>query len=114
MRELLFSVTKKDLDINFFSGTGAGGQHRNKHQNCVRMFHKESGARSVGQSHREKQVNLREAFNTLIKHPRFRIWHNIKTQEVLEGKTIEKKVEEMVTPESIKTEYKENGKWVEA
>ena len=112
MKELLFSVTKKDLDIHFFSGTG--GQHRNKHQNCVRMFHKESGARSVGQSHREKQANLREAFNTLTKHPKFRMWHNIKTQEVLEGKTIEKKVEEMVIPENLKTEYKEDGKWTEA
>jgi len=81
-KELLFSVTKKDLDINFFSGTGAGGQYRNKHKNCVRMAHKESGARSVGQSHREMQANLREAFQTLVKHPKFRMWHNLKVHEV--------------------------------
>ena len=33
-KELLFSVTKKDFSITWFSGTGAGGQYRNKHQNC--------------------------------------------------------------------------------
>jgi len=33
MRELAFSVTKKDLEITYFSGTGKGGQHRNKHKN---------------------------------------------------------------------------------
>ena len=27
MKELLFSVTKKDFDITYFSGKGAGGQH---------------------------------------------------------------------------------------
>ena len=65
-RELLFSVTKKDLKIDYFSGTGGGGQHRNKHQNCVRMHHKDSGASSTGQSSKERKSNLKEAFNNII------------------------------------------------
>ena len=32
-----------DLDISWFSGTGAGGQHRNKHQNSCRIVHKPTG-----------------------------------------------------------------------
>ena len=32
-----------DLRIEWFSGTGAGGQHRNKHQNSCRLIHITSG-----------------------------------------------------------------------
>jgi len=35
--------TKKDFKIDWYSGSGAGGQHRNKHQNCCRIIHIESG-----------------------------------------------------------------------
>ena len=36
-KELLFHAERKDFRIDYFSGTGAGGQYRNKHQNCVRL-----------------------------------------------------------------------------
>ena len=111
-KELLFSVTKKDLEIHFFSGSGAGGQYRNKHQNCVRMCHMDSGARSTGQSHRERNANLREAFKTLMKQPQFKIWHSKKVQEIIEGKSIEKRVEEMMHPENLKVENVLDGQWV--
>jgi len=103
-KELLFSVTKKDLEINYFSGTGAGGQHRNKHQNCVRMAHRESGATSTGQSNRERGANEREAFKSLVDHAKFKMWHTQKTHEVLSGQTIEQKVELMMDPENLKIE----------
>lgn len=61
------SWTKKDFKLDWFSGTGAGGQHRNKHQNCVRITHIESGITVIGQNHRERSRNLKEAFNTLAK-----------------------------------------------
>ncbi len=112
MKELLFSVTSKDLEIQYFSGTGAGGQYRNKHQNCVRMQHKESDVLVTGQSNRERQVNLKEAFTNLVNHPKFKLWHNKKVNECLSGKTIEQKVEEMMREENLIIEGKdENGKW---
>ena len=43
IKKLLFSLTKNDFIVTYYSGTGAGGQHRNKHQNCVRIKHKETG-----------------------------------------------------------------------
>ena len=74
-KELLFSITRKDLKIDYFSGTGAGGQHRNKHQNCVRLRHSVSGAIVTGQSHRERRSNIKEALNNLVSSPKFKIWH---------------------------------------
>ena len=114
-RELLFSVTKKDLKISYFSGSGAGGQHRNKHQNCVRMQHLESGASSTGQSHKERRANLREAFKSLVESPQFKVWQSRKTQEVLKGKTIEEEVDKMMAEDEIKVEFRNKKKqWVES
>lgn len=113
-RKLLFSVTKKDFKIDYFSGTGAGGQHRNKHQNCVRICHKDSGARSTGQSNRERKSNINEAFQGLVKSKEFKLWMNRKAHEVMEGKKIEDKVKEMLASNNLKIETKdEDGKWVE-
>ena len=112
--DLLFSISKKDFKIEFFSGTGKGGQYRNKHQNCVRLHHPDSGVLVTGQSHRERQANLREAFNNLIQNPKFKVWHNRKIQEVLSGEKLEQTVLKMMSPENLKIEVVENGKWVAA
>jgi peptide chain release factor 1 len=34
-----FTLNDSDLKIEWYSGTGAGGQHRNKHQNSCRLTH---------------------------------------------------------------------------
>jgi len=47
-RELLFSITKDDFIIEWYFGSGSGGQHRNKHQNCCRLKHVESGVITTG------------------------------------------------------------------
>jgi protein subunit release factor A len=113
-RELLFSVTKKDLKIEYFSGTGGGGQHRNKHQNCVRIYHPDSGARSTGQSHKERSSNLAEAFCGLTKSAPFKMWQARKISEIQSGQTTEQVVEKMMSPENLRVEYKESGgTWIE-
>lgn len=66
-RELLFSLTKKDFRLDWYSGTGAGGQHRNKHQNCCRITHIETGMMETGQNHKERARNQKEAFAKLTK-----------------------------------------------
>ncbi len=113
MRELLFSITKKDFKVDYFSGTGAGGQHRNKHQNCVRLKHLESGAMSTGQSSRSRQQNMREALSSLVANVKFKLWHTRKVNEILTGKTIEDTVNELMHDENIKVETVNNdGKWI--
>ena len=58
-------LTKKDFKLEWFSGQGAGGQHRNKHQNCCRITHIESGITVNGTESRSRVENQRTAFNKL-------------------------------------------------
>lgn len=37
------TISKSDLKIEWYSGTGAGGQYRNKHQNSCRVTHRPTG-----------------------------------------------------------------------
>lgn len=111
-KELLFSITKKDLQISYFSGHGPGGQNRNKNKNCVRILHIDSGANAVGQSHKSRQQNLKEALNNLVKCGTFKVWHFHRVREVIEGKTIEERVAEAMRPENLRVECRgEDGKW---
>lgn len=60
-------LTSQDFELQWFSGTGAGGQHRNKHQNCCRIRHKETGLQAVGTDSRSRVENQRVAFTRLAK-----------------------------------------------
>lgn len=60
-------LTKKDFKLAWFSGTGAGGQHRNKHQNCCRITHIATGLKTQGTGSRDRVTNQRVAFTNLAK-----------------------------------------------
>jgi protein subunit release factor B len=60
-----FELEAKDLRYDWFSGTGAGGQHRNKHQNCLRLKHIPTGIQVMGQNHRDRPSNERDALEKL-------------------------------------------------
>lgn len=113
MKELLFSVTKNDLEVDWFSGTGCGGQYRNKHQNCCRIRHKDSGAIATGQSQRDRVSNLKEAMENLTKSPKFKAWVKVRVGEVTGEKAdIEAKVDRAMR--HLKFEVKdEEGNWKE-
>jgi len=110
-KELLFSVTKKDFEVTWFSGTGAGGQYRNKHQNCCRIIHKESGSMGTGQSQRDRISNQKEAFNNCVNTLSFKLWLNKKIYEI-ENKDKES-LDSIIDREmkKIKVEVMKNGEW---
>ena len=62
-----FVLNKNDLKYDWFSGTGSGGQHRNKHQNCLRLKHNPSGITVVAQNHRNRISNELDALERLTK-----------------------------------------------
>ena len=111
-KELLFSITKKDFNLEWFSGSGGGGQHRNKHQNCCRLTHKETRIMKTGQRQRSRIQNLKDALISITESEIFKKWHKIKCSEAINGKTdIEEKVNNMIENE-IMYEIKVNDKWV--
>lgn len=59
-------VSDNDFRIEWFSGTGKGGQHRNKHQNSCRMIHIPTGLIESRQG-RKRESNLRDAKEALLR-----------------------------------------------
>jgi peptide chain release factor 1 len=58
------TIAESDLKIEWYSGTGAGGQHRNKHQNSARVTHVPTGIVVTSQC-RSRQNSLTEALATI-------------------------------------------------
>jgi protein subunit release factor B len=114
-KELLFSITRKDLDVQVFRSGGPGGQHQNKTESGVRIVHRESGAVGESRSERSQHANRKLALQRLVASPKFKIWHAKKVHEIQKGKTIEQLVEESMKLENLKIEVRdETGKWVDA
>lgn len=64
--EVTTVVKESDLRIEWYSGTGAGGQHRNKHQNSCRITHIPTGTVATAQC-RSRQNSLDQALSTIHK-----------------------------------------------
>ena len=58
--------SESDFKIEWYSGTGAGGQHRNKHQNSARITHLPTGIVETAQC-RSRENSLAEAMSQLNK-----------------------------------------------
>ena len=113
-RELLFSLTKKDFVVETFPAGKAGGQRGNKKDTAVRIKHPDSGAVGESREERHQHQNKKIAFDRLVTSPRFRVWHAMRCREIMEGETIEQKVQKMMSPENIKVEViDDDGEWVE-
>lgn len=113
-KELLFSVTKKDLIIQTFRSGGKGGQHQNTTDSGVRIIHKDSGAVAECREGRSQHANKKIAFKRLIEHHKFKIWTSQKILEIETGMKIEDRVNEQLKIENLKIEGKnEKGQWEE-
>ena len=112
-KQLLFSVTKKDLDITTFTGSGPGGQHRNRVQTAVRIVHRASGAVGVASDNKSQHVNIKAAFVRMTETKEFKLWHRLETAKHMGQKRVDQIVDEMLLPRNLKTECKdEKGRWV--
>lgn len=69
------SIPESHLRVEWYSGTGAGGQHRNKHQNSCRITHIPSGLVATAQT-RSRQ----NSYNTAMQNIQETIDIQAKTQ----------------------------------
>jgi protein subunit release factor B len=72
-RQLMFSVTLKDCEVQTFRSGGKGGQNQNKRDTGVRIIHHPSGARGEARDERSQLQNKRLAFKRMADHPLFRV-----------------------------------------
>jgi protein subunit release factor B len=113
-KELLFSVTKDDLVIETYRGSGAGGQNRNTRDTAVRITHPASGAVGKSEDERSQHQNKRMALKRLATHPKFKLWVAQVSRGLKTDKEIEQEVKESIAnPANIKTEVKQGKAWVE-
>jgi len=63
------NVLMEDVTIEWFSGTGKGGQHRNRHQNSCRIKHLPTGIVTTSQC-RKRNQSYTEAWNELERRVR--------------------------------------------
>lgn len=54
-------MINKEFKFEWYSGSGKGGQHRNKHQNCCRCIHVPTDIRANGTQSRSREENKRNA-----------------------------------------------------
>ncbi|KAA3607336.1 MAG: peptide chain release factor-like protein [Planctomycetota bacterium] len=57
---------EKEVVLHFFRAGGPGGQHRNKSETAVRLFHPASGIVVSAREHRSQFANRDLAFKRLI------------------------------------------------
>lgn len=58
-------VREQDVEFHLFSGSGPGGQNRNKTENCVRAVHRPTGIEAKAESERSLRQNKAAALAAL-------------------------------------------------
>lgn len=111
-KDLLFSVTASDCRWDYYRGSGAGGQHRNKTDSAVRCTHIKSGAVGQAEDTRSQHTNKQLAFKRMGETKKFQAWARMEAMRVT-GKLreIEEKVD-FDMKHRIKVDVRQDGKWV--
>lgn len=82
-RQHVFSITKKDLKIVPYRGSGAGGQKRNKTMSGCRVIHEPSGAIGESEEQRDYKQNEKVAFRRMTETLNFKTWMKLQEDIIL-------------------------------
>lgn len=109
-RELIYSVTLKDCNVEEFTVGGAGGQRRDKKKTGIKIVHPPSGAVGQATEQRSQYQNKKMAFRRMVDSNEFRLWVKMRAGE--DAKLVAQ-VDRMMWRQNIKVEYLINGVWVQ-
>jgi protein subunit release factor B len=109
-RELVFSVTLDDCEVQTFRSGGKGGQNQNKRDTGVRIIHHPSGARGECREERSQLQNKKIAFKRMAQTPTFQAWVKARLGK---DDALHAEVERMMWPHNLKTEVFSDGRWVD-
>lgn len=112
-RQLLFSVTLADCDMDTFRAGGPGGQNQNKRNTGVRVTHRASGAVGTARDERSQLQNKKLAFKRMAESTLFKAWvarqsHEYKQIEARAQKWAQEQVDNV---ELLKVEVFHAGRW---
>jgi protein subunit release factor B len=114
-KELLFSVTKKDLRVDTFRAGGKGGQNQNVRETGVRFTHAASGVSAESRTYRTQEENKKAAFRKLVDNPRFKAWLKTEAARLMNESArledIKSIVDRMMSPKNLKIEVRTDGQW---
>lgn len=112
-KELLFSVTAKDCDWEYYRGSGKGGQKKQKTSSAVRCTHRASGAVGRAQDTRSKEQNRRLAFRRMHDTKKFKNWIKLEVAKVTGIiNEVQRYVDQEINSDNIRVEVQQDGKWV--
>jgi protein subunit release factor A len=105
-KQLLFSLTAKDFDFQYFTVSGHGGSGKDTSNTGARCIHRASGATGEGREERSQLKNRQSAFGKCVKSKKFQAWHKLETMRRLGLlKDIESRVDEQMKDKNLKIEY---------
>lgn len=105
MSKLLFTVPRKDLELEFFRAGGNGGQKQNKTSSACRITHLPSGAVGESRDERQQTQNRKLALERLVASKVFKSWAQLQAAMIAEGyANIERKLDQELTPDKLNIE----------
>lgn len=112
-KQLLFSVSSKDLYFEYFTCGSKGGQHANRNKTGVRIKHPPSNAVAESREYKSQLQNKQAAFKRLTETKEFRVWHRIETARRCGKRSPEQIVDSLMDRiDDFKIEIKDNkGNW---
>jgi protein subunit release factor A len=111
-KELIFSVSIQDCEIQTFPCGKNGGQNGNRNQTGVRLIHNPSGARGESREFKSQLQNKRAAFERMAMTEKFQWWCKSQAQKFMGKKSIDQTVDELMSSEHIKVEFLSEEGWV--
>lgn len=101
----LFSIPRKDLELEFFRAGGNGGMKQNKTSSACRITHIPSGAVGESRDERQQTANRRLALERLTSSPIFVAWVRVQAAMIEQGyRDLDQKVDQMMVDDNLQVE----------